>query len=215
MVAKPDSTHNPTTEQAPRLIDANSIAEWMTEVQEGMVFLDQVSPSPNRLPFEALRRVIPTDLWRAAKTWRDVENVMHEADVALNRWFIALLDEANTTEDVDRTANLIYRFMLAAGISTCLHTPADEYVAYRARWRREEVLTGMDYSLYLRTDHWQAVRKAAHERAGGRCQVCNSDAALHVHHRTYQRRGRELPEDVIVLCANCHKLFHDNRRLAR
>jgi 5-methylcytosine-specific restriction endonuclease McrA len=42
--------------------------------------------------------------------------------------------------------------------------------------------------------------------------VCNEEASkgkpLDVHHRTYERRGAEKAEDVIVLCRRCHELFH-------
>ena len=77
------------------------------------------------------------------------------------------------------------------------------------------VLKAIPYKQYLQTDHWQSVRKEALERAGGRCQVCNANDRLHTHHRSYERRGEEMPSDVIVLCASCHKLFHDNGKLAR
>ena len=65
---------------------------------------------------------------------------------------------------------------------------------------------------YLRTNHWQHRRLMALRRAGWRCQVCNEEASkgkpLDVHHRTYERRGAEKAEDVIVLCRRCHELFH-------
>jgi 5-methylcytosine-specific restriction endonuclease McrA len=76
-------------------------------------------------------------------------------------------------------------------------------------------LNAIPYREYLQTDHWRETREYALIRADYRCQVCNSSAGLHVHHRTYARRGEELPSDVIVLCADCHKLFHENRKLAR
>jgi hypothetical protein len=67
----------------------------------------------------------------------------------------------------------------------------------------------MPYSLYLQTPHWQAMRQATWERCGNRCQLCNSQDGLHVHHRTYENLGRENPEDLIVLCSKCHAKFHD------
>lgn len=76
-------------------------------------------------------------------------------------------------------------------------------------------LATMPYAEYLKTDHWQKTAKAAKERAGHKCQVCNKYGQLHTHHRTYERRGAELPDDLIVLCAGCHKLFHDHGKLAK
>lgn len=81
----------------------------------------------------------------------------------------------------------------------------------------EEPLETMPYARYLKTQHWQAVRQAALERAEHRCQVCNTDEKLHVHHRTYENRGAERDSDVIVLCKPCHERFHGvtNGRVTR
>lgn len=73
----------------------------------------------------------------------------------------------------------------------------------------------MPYQQYLGTNHWQIVRKHALEAAGNRCQICNSTRRLQVHHRTYDRRGNEALDDVIVLCSECHRLFHEHGRLAK
>lgn len=78
-----------------------------------------------------------------------------------------------------------------------------------------DALVFMPYKEYLRTDHWQGVRRAALERADHKCQTCSASKNLHVHHRTYDRRGYEEPGDVTVLCADCHKTFHQHRRLER
>lgn len=81
--------------------------------------------------------------------------------------------------------------------------------------RRQIALRRMPYVDYLRTEHWQTVRAGALARARYACQVCAATDRLHVHHRSYENRGNEGPEDVIVLCAGCHLLFHGNRELAR
>jgi 5-methylcytosine-specific restriction endonuclease McrA len=79
-------------------------------------------------------------------------------------------------------------------------------------WRDAE-LQLMKYSDYLQTEEWQETRADALRRAAHGCQVCNSPGKLDVHHRTYARRGQEEPCDLIVLCAACHVLFHENGRL--
>ncbi len=67
-------------------------------------------------------------------------------------------------------------------------------------------LRALPYQEYLKTDHWQKMRKAALERADHRCQACYAkDVQLDVHHRTYERLGEELPEDLFVLCHVCHE----------
>lgn len=69
--------------------------------------------------------------------------------------------------------------------------------------------------VYLRSDHWREVRKAALERADHRCQVCNGSKQLDVHHRTYERKGCEEPGDLTVLCRRCHATFHGASKVAR
>jgi hypothetical protein len=71
---------------------------------------------------------------------------------------------------------------------------------------------GLPYPEYLQTPHWQEVREAALKAADYRCQVCYSPDKVQVHHRTYDRRGRELPSDVTVLCDTCHGLYHSRMR---
>lgn len=74
-------------------------------------------------------------------------------------------------------------------------------------------MTKDEYVVYLQSDHWQTTRKAALARALHRCQVCNRDKNLDVHHRTYERVGREDAADLTVLCRDCHSLFHGERNI--
>lgn len=82
-----------------------------------------------------------------------------------------------------------------------------EILCKRGRFTRES------YARYLKTAHWIRVRNAALKRAEYRCQLCNANKRLQVHHRTYANIGHEKAADVIALCDDCHKLFHENRRL--
>lgn len=83
-----------------------------------------------------------------------------------------------------------------------------ELTPVRVDAERERALASMPYTEYLLSPEWDALRKAALKRAGYLCQVCNRSRVLHVHHRTYERRGAELPGDLTVLCDECHALFH-------
>jgi len=66
------------------------------------------------------------------------------------------------------------------------------------------------YADYLQSDHWQGVRLDALQKYDGKCALDSKHgAAVHVHHRTYERLGAEHPEDVIVLCADCHAKHHN------
>lgn len=81
--------------------------------------------------------------------------------------------------------------------------------------RRLHELKTMPYAEYLRTPEWQERRKARLKAAWYACQVCNArNTMLNVHHRTYERRGEEYARDLIVLCENCHHMFHRNGSLA-
>jgi 5-methylcytosine-specific restriction endonuclease McrA len=71
--------------------------------------------------------------------------------------------------------------------------------------------TSWEYDAYLASAAWQRVRVAALVRARWRCERCGR-LADDVHHRTYRRLGHERPEDVEVLCADCHALADAERR---
>jgi hypothetical protein len=71
------------------------------------------------------------------------------------------------------------------------------------------VLSAMPYNHYLKTDHWKRLAAYMKRSVGERCQLCNAAGELHAHHRTYERRGREIDNDLTVLCAECHAKFHD------
>ncbi len=73
----------------------------------------------------------------------------------------------------------------------------------------------VDYYEYIKSAEWKEKSDAAKERAGYRCQVCNSPDNLNTHHRTYANLGHEPPEDLFVLCHDCHELFSKNGKLAK
>ncbi len=65
------------------------------------------------------------------------------------------------------------------------------------------------YLDYIASDIWKAIAGEARENANNKCQLCNSPEKLRVHHRTYERLGKELQEDLITLCSDCHEKFHN------
>ena len=76
-------------------------------------------------------------------------------------------------------------------------------------------LRTMAYGAYLKTDHWRDLRRRMLYHAHYRCQVCNGQAGLEVHHRTYENRGDERLADLIVLCRDCHETHHKPSRVDR
>jgi hypothetical protein len=89
----------------------------------------------------------------------------------------------------------------------------------RKEWRdfghfSKWALGKVDYYDYIQSEEWREKADRAKWRAGMRCQLCNRHGTLNAHHRTYERLGHELDEDLIVLCRDCHKMFHENRKVA-
>jgi 5-methylcytosine-specific restriction endonuclease McrA len=68
----------------------------------------------------------------------------------------------------------------------------------------------MPYDKYLLTIHWISFKTSAILFARKECQLCgNNKEELNVHHKTYENRGCETFLDVVVLCKNCHAIFHN------
>lgn len=65
-----------------------------------------------------------------------------------------------------------------------------------------------EYLAYLESPWWRMRRHAVMRYRGERCERCGLTQRLQLHHRTYQRLGKELPEDVELLCRNCHRQEH-------
>lgn len=103
---------------------------------------------------------------------------------------------------------------------TCPECDAKADQREREYWATEDAeiarLRALPYPEYLKTDHWKEMRRRMLKRAHFRCQVCNKgNTQLDVHHRTYERRGKEEYGDLIVLCNDCHRTFHENGRLTK
>ncbi len=56
---------------------------------------------------------------------------------------------------------------------------------------------------------WRERRKEKLAEVGYRCQGCDEDERLEVHHLTYERLGREPMRDLMVLCRLCHAREHN------
>ena len=66
-----------------------------------------------------------------------------------------------------------------------------------------------EYDAYLQSAKWKVFRLNILSKRGARCEDCGDPRRrVTIHHLTYKRLGRELPEDVKVLCNPCHRLRH-------
>lgn len=116
--------------------------------------------------------------------------------------------EKNAGDDAWRAKyqDLWFCFQSADAI-VCAKNPRDALVA--GLKEIGEYYPGMPYKQYLQTEYWKNRSEQAKNKADHSCQLCCGTGELHVHHRTYERRGYERDSDLIVLCASCHAKFHD------
>ena len=78
-------------------------------------------------------------------------------------------------------------------------------------WTRLGELRSMPYPEYLETWEWKAKVKLVRLRDSDQCTMCQRSvevAELHVHHKTYKRRGFERLSDLTTLCSSCHHSVH-------
>ena len=86
-------------------------------------------------------------------------------------------------------------------------------------WRLKGWLWWRWYKSYLKSDDWAKKRAGALKRGGYRCIECGSYGKetdwrgrkinpLQIDHKSYKHVGRELDEELRVLCLSCHMKKH-------
>ena len=80
---------------------------------------------------------------------------------------------------------------------------------FQARIQLQANREGKKYHEYLMSTEWAEKRQACLEYYDHHCSLCYDNEQLQVHHRTYERVYHESPSDLIALCDNCHKKFHN------
>lgn len=140
-------------------------------------------------------------------------NIYHFEDVK-NQCVKGFIDEfldLNNSYEVNR---FCYEFCKCAGdLFKSKWFPSE--IGYRAYFDKLvcEYINKMDYADFLQTNYWRIIAGIV-KNTQRMCQVCNSTKYLIVHHRTYERHGYEhypqvMKHDLIVLCDECHKKFHN------
>lgn len=141
-------------------------------------------------------------------------------DFALGQRFVAVVFLLAVVAFVPTVAALVLLERLAQHLGL-LDGDVLDAVAQRWRrarqpidpdWERLPTMPEARYRAYLESDAWKRKRRYVLYYAGHRCRVCNGGRRLEVHHRTYKRLGCERPDDLTVLCQDCHRLFHESRR---
>jgi hypothetical protein len=69
-------------------------------------------------------------------------------------------------------------------------------------------MTHSEYKTYLRSWKWTLKRQAVRWRAWNRCERCRWRRMSAVHHRTYERIGKEPLADLQAICKACHDFVH-------
>lgn len=70
----------------------------------------------------------------------------------------------------------------------------------------------VDYRRHLNSTYWADLKRRALNRSGKQCERCGwqilGPYQSQLHHKTYERLGREELEDVELLCISCHEEEH-------
>lgn len=90
------------------------------------------------------------------------------------------------------------------------HRPAPKVTTYsigETKFEGKKTVKSSQYEVYLQSEAW--TQKSRREREKNpNCSFCNRKGVLHVHHRTYVRLGEEKEGDLVVVCSDCHDIFH-------
>ena len=80
-----------------------------------------------------------------------------------------------------------------------------------AEWERPvKAKDYIDYKDYITSDAWQKSERRLNciKAARNKCQMCSAMFGLEVHHISYANLGKELPQELVLLCALCHDHTH-------
>ena len=72
------------------------------------------------------------------------------------------------------------------------------------------------YDQHISSAEWKSLKHKIIEQRGNRCECCGQEgASLDLHHVHYRSLGNEQPEDVELLCSECHSKADEARRPKR
>jgi 5-methylcytosine-specific restriction endonuclease McrA len=118
--------------------------------------------------------------------------------------------------------NFRARRRLGMSVARCLEAKAQdlERMATGARFRGERISElpppsrNAEYQAHFASATWKAFRQDTLIAARWTCECGDSGPDVEVHHLTYERLGKEKPEDIIVLCPPCHRERHETAATA-
>lgn len=66
-----------------------------------------------------------------------------------------------------------------------------------------------NHKKYLKSGIWERKRDFLFKKRGLKCENCQKQEELHLHHKTYAKWGSEYQKHLEILCADCHNKLHD------
>ena len=69
------------------------------------------------------------------------------------------------------------------------------------------------YRIYINSPEWKQKRLSYIKTYKNKCQCCKIeflDKDLSLHHHTYKRVWKELKDDLVLVCVQCHNNIHFN-----
>jgi hypothetical protein len=75
---------------------------------------------------------------------------------------------------------------------------------YKRAWERAQG----EYKRYLRSAAWKARLDAVRAACGGTCEACGIAPMVDGHHTSYAHLGAEPLDDLLAVCAPCHRAQH-------
>jgi hypothetical protein len=102
-----------------------------------------------------------------------------------------------------------------------LHFLLEQYGSATSKMSKEvkvpkKVNRRSEYNRYIKSFAWFEFSSRIKAERGNKCEECGAGGKgviLHSHHLTYDRLGKELPEDIQVLCKPCHQLKHPEKKM--
>ena len=81
------------------------------------------------------------------------------------------------------------------------------------RYKQEIEASGLSQKewyakVYLKSDHWKALKKAKAKEAGRKCEICGATKKLEFHHDNYRDIYDVTTADLRILCKTHHHEFH-------
>ena len=68
-----------------------------------------------------------------------------------------------------------------------------------------------EYEKHIKSAQWRNTREQMFKLRGKKCEQCDATIDLELHHKTYERFGREGPKDLQILCKRHHKIADRKR----